>query len=238
MKKMGRRRQEIFKLVDRTVHYSLEDGIDLVKKTATAKFDESVEIAIYLNVDPTKAEQIVRGTVALPNGTGKTTRVLVVAKGEKVDEATEAGADYVGLEEYINKIQNGWFDFDVVIATPDVMGQIGKLGRVLGPRGLMPNPKSGTVTFDVAKAIQEVKAGRIEFRCDKFGVLHVAFGKSSFEKEKLLENVKTFIASILKAKPSVVKGAYVKSISLSTTMGVGIKLDINSAITAAKSLGD
>ncbi len=234
MKKMGRRRQEILKLVDRTVHYSLEEGISLIKKTATAKFDESVEISMNLNVDPKHADQIVRGTVALPNGTGKTIRVLVVAKGEKVDEATAAGADYVGLDEYIKKIQDGWFEFDVVIATPDVMGQIGRLGRVLGPRGLMPNPKSGTVTFDVAKAVQEVKAGRIEFRCDSYGILHVAFAKSSFGEKELLENVKAFIASILKARPSVVKGAYVKSVSLSTTMGAGIKIDVNSAITAAK----
>lgn len=234
MKKLSRRRQEILELVDRTVHYSLEEGISLVKKTATAKFDESVEITMNLNVNPKHADQIVRGTVALPNGTGKTVRVLVMAKGEKVDEATEAGADYVGLDEYVKKIQDGWFEFDVVIATPDVMGQIGRLGRALGPRGLMPNPKSGTVTFDVAKAVKEVKSGRIEFRCDSYGITHVAFGKASFGEQELLENVKVFIASIVKARPSVVKGAYIKSVSLSSTMGTGIKVDINSAIAAAK----
>ncbi|KAA3603019.1 MAG: 50S ribosomal protein L1 [Calditrichaeota bacterium] len=234
MKKLSRRRQEIFKLVDRTVHYSLEEGVSLVKKVATAKFDESIEISMNLNVDPKHADQIVRGTVALPNGTGKTVRVLVIAKGEKVDEATAAGADYVGLDEYVKKIQDGWFEFDVMIATPDVMGQIGKLGRALGPRGLMPNPKSGTVTFDVAKAVQEVKSGRIEFRCDSYGILHVAVGKASFGEQELFENVKSFIVSILKARPSVVKGAYVKSVSLSSTMGAGIKVDVNSAIAAAK----
>lgn len=203
----------------------LEEGIKLVKQSATAKFDESIELAIKLGVDPRKADQMVRGTVSLPHGLGKTVRVLVLAKGPKAKEAEEANADFVGFEDYIEKIKGGWAEVDVIIATPDVMSDVGKLGKILGPKGLMPNPKSGTVTFDVAAAVQEVKAGRMEFRVDKYGILHVSVGKASFAEKKLLENATTFMETVMRMKPASAKGQYVRSVALSSTMGPGIKLD-------------
>ncbi|HHM23501.1 MAG TPA: 50S ribosomal protein L1 [Bacteroidetes bacterium] len=225
--KRSKRYRKLLELVDRSKQYSLSEGVKLVKKTASANFDESVELAMRLGVDPRKADQMVRGTVSLPHGTGKQVKVLVLTKGPKAKEAEEAGADYVGFEEYIEKIKNGWADVDVIIATPDVMSEVGKLGRILGPKGLMPNPKSGTVTFDVGRAVKEVKAGRIEFRVDRYGIIHVAIGKASFDEDKLLENAKTFIETVLRLKPASAKGQYVRSIALATTMGPGIKLDRN-----------
>ncbi|MCC7430732.1 50S ribosomal protein L1 [bacterium] len=234
MKKMSRRFQEAFKLVDRTVNYSLEDAVKLAKQTATAKFDESIEISMNLGVNPKHADQVVRGTVSLPHGIGKKVRVLVLTKGQKEDEAKEAGADYAGFDEYIQKIQGGWTEVDVIVATPDVMAQVGKLGKILGPRGLMPNPKSGTVTLDVGNTVKVIKAGRIEFRCDKFGIVHAGVGKASFELHKLVENSKAFIDSIVKARPVAAKGTYVKAVSVASTMGPGIKIDSNSALASAK----
>jgi len=225
--KRSKRYRKLLEIFDRTKRYSLSEGVQLVKKTASANFDESIELAIRLGVDPRKADQMVRGTVTLPYGTGKDIKVLVLTKGPKAKEAEEAGADYVGFEEYIEKIKNGWADVDVIIATPDVMSEVGKLGRILGPRGLMPNPKSGTVTMDVGRAVREVKAGRIEFRVDRYGIIHVAIGKASFDEEKLIENAKAFIDTVLRLKPPSAKGQYVRSITLSTTMGPGIKLDRN-----------
>jgi len=226
MKKRSKRYQEVAKLIEKR-EYSLDEAIQLIKKTASAKFDETVELAIRLGVDPRRADQMVRGTVSLPHGLGKKIRVLVLTKGEKVKEAEEAGADYVGFEEYIDKIQNGWLDFDVVIATPDVMKDVGKLGKILGPRGLMPSPKSGTVTFEVGKAVQEVKAGKIDFRVDKTGIIHTGVGKASFEPDKLKENIKTLVQTIIRMKPASAKGTYLKSIYLSNTMGPGIRLVTN-----------
>ncbi|NSL52604.1 50S ribosomal protein L1 [Calidifontibacillus erzurumensis] len=226
MAKRGKRYQELAKLVDRTKAYPVQEAVELVKKTATAKFDESVEVAFRLGVDPKKADQQIRGAVVLPHGTGKTQRVLVFAKGEKIKEAEAAGADYVGDAEYINKIQQGWFDFDVVVATPDMMGEVGKLGRVLGPKGLMPNPKTGTVTFDVAKAVQDIKAGKVEYRVDKAGNIHVPIGKVSFEDAKLVENLTTIVETIQKAKPAAAKGTYMKNVTIASTMGPGIKVDV------------
>lgn len=213
---------------------NLVKAIELAKSVAFARFDETMEIAIRLGVDPRKADQMVRGTVVLPHGTGKPVRVLVFAKGEKEKEAQEAGADYVGLEEYIEKIQGGWLDFDRAIATPDVMGQVGKLGKILGPRGLMPNPKAGTVTFDVARAVQEFKGGKIEFRVDKAGIVHAPFGKASFTVEQLLENATTILESIMRAKPASSKGLYLRGITISSTMGPGVKVDINAVQTLLK----
>ena len=226
MKKRSKRYQEIAKLIEKR-EYSLDEAVQLIKKTASARFDETVELAVRLGVDPRRADQIVRGTVSLPHGLGKKVRVLVLAKGDKVKEAQEAGADYAGFEEYIEKIQNGWLDFDVVIATPDVMKDVGKLGRILGPRGLMPSPKSGTVTFDVGKAVKDVKAGKIDFRVDKTGIIHTGVGKASFEPEKLKENIKTLVQTIIRLRPPAAKGTYLKSIYLSNTMGPGIKLVTN-----------
>ncbi|MCD6116112.1 50S ribosomal protein L1 [bacterium] len=223
--KNSKRRNEMLKKIDPQKAYELQEAMTLVKENATAKFDETVELSVRLNVDPRKADQVIRGTVSLPNGTGKTVSVLVLCKETKVDEAKEAGADYVGLEEFISKIEGGWADVDAIVATPDVMKDVGKLGRVLGPRGLMPNPKAGTVTFDVGEAVTQLKAGRIEYRVDKYGNIHAAVGKASFSVESLVENVKTLLDQILKARPSVVKGKYVLSISLSSTMGPGVKLD-------------
>ncbi|NIR51066.1 50S ribosomal protein L1 [candidate division KSB1 bacterium] len=205
--------------------YSLDEAVELIKKSATAKFDESIEISINLGVDPRHADQVVRGTVSLPHGIGKEVRVLVLAKGDKEKEARENGADYVGFDEYVKKINEGWLDFDVVVATPDVMGEVGKLGKVLGPRGLMPNPKSGTVTMDVGQTVKELKAGKIEFRVDKYGILHVLVGKASFEKQKLRENIMAFIETVLRMKPASSKGQYVRKIALSSTMGPGIPVD-------------
>ncbi len=221
----GKKYLEVRNKVDRNKRYPLEEGIKLVLETARAKFDESVDLAIRLGVDPKKADQMVRGTVVLPNGTGKKVRVLVFAKGQKEKEAIEAGADYVGGEELIEKISKGWLEFDKAIATPDMMGLVSKLGKILGPRGLMPNPKVGTVTFDLEKAIKEIKAGKVEFKVEKAGVVHVPVGKASFGFQRLLENIKALLEVIIRAKPPTSKGIYLKSIALSTTMGPGIKID-------------
>ena len=226
MKKRSKRYREIARLIEKR-EYTLDEAIDLLKKTASAKFDETVEIAVRLGVDPRHADQVVRGTVSLPHGLGKEVRVLVIAKGDKAREAEEAGADYVGYEDYMEKIQQGWLDFDVVIATPDAMKDLAKLGRILGPRGLMPSPKSGTVTFDVGKTVKEVKAGKIDFRVDKTGIVHTGVGKVSFEPEKLKENIKTLVQTISRLKPPSAKGTYLRSIYLSNTMGPGIKLVTN-----------
>ncbi|EWH23363.1 50S ribosomal protein L1 [Bacillus haynesii] len=225
MAKKGKKYVEAAKLVERTKAYDVNEAIELVKKTNTAKFDATVEAAFRLGVDPRKNDQQIRGAVVLPNGTGKTQRVLVFAKGEKAKEAEAAGADYVGDADYINKIQQGWFDFDVIVATPDMMGEVGKIGRVLGPKGLMPNPKTGTVTFEVEKAVNEIKAGKVEYRVDKAGNIHVPIGKVSFEEGKLVENFATMYDTILKAKPAAAKGVYVKNVSVTSTMGPGIKVD-------------
>ncbi len=211
--------------VDRTRLYSLEEAVNLVKELSYAKFDETVDFAVNLGVDPKKSDQMVRGTVVLPHGTGKTVRVLVFAKGEKEKEARDAGADYVGAEDLVEKITKGWLDFDKVVATPDVMGMVGKLGKILGPRGLMPNPKLGTVTFDVARAIREIKAGKVEYKVEKAGIVHVPIGKVSFDSKKLYDNAVAIVESILKAKPSTSKGKYLKKISLSSTVGPGIAID-------------
>lgn len=227
--KKGKKYVEVAKLVEKNKLYSVEEAISLVKKTSTTKFDSSVEVAMNLNLDTKKADQQLRGTICLPNGTGKTKRILVIAKGPKAAEAKEAGADYVGDVDYLEKIEKeNWFDFDTLIATPDMMPQLGKLGKILGPKGLMPNPKTGTVTMDIKKAVSEVKQGRIEYRTDSYGNVHIIIGKVSFKEERLLENLKAFVSLILKTKPSVVKGTYVKNISISTTMGPGIKIDANS----------
>lgn len=213
--------------VDAAKTYTIDDAVARVKETATAKFVESVDIAVRLGVDPKKADQAVRGTVSLPHGIGREVRVLVLAKSPKDEEAKAAGADHAGLAEYVQKIQGGWADIDVIIATPDVMGEVGKLGKVLGPRGLMPNPKSGTVTADVAKAVKEVKAGKIEFRVDKAGLVHASVGKANFETKQLSDNIHAFLSTIVKLKPASAKGTYVKSIALSSTMGPGVMIDRN-----------
>ncbi|MFA6940345.1 MAG: 50S ribosomal protein L1 [Clostridiaceae bacterium] len=223
---MGKKYLESSKLVDKSVLYTSAEAVDLVVKTSKAKFDETVELAVRLGVDPRHADQQVRGAIVLPHGTGKTVRVLVFAKGDKVKEAEEAGADYVGAEEYMDKIQKqNWLEFDAVIATPDMMGLVGRLGRVLGPRGLMPNPKSGTVTFDVARALADIKAGKVEYRVDKTSIIHVPIGKSSFGVQKLMENFKVIMEAIVKAKPAAAKGQYLKSVSISSTMGPGVKIN-------------
>jgi len=211
--------------VDREKRYGLDEAVDLLSQIRTAKFDETVELAFRLGVDPRHADQMVRGSVVLPNGLGKKVRVLVFAKGQKEKEAEEAGADFVGSDDFIDKIQKGWLDFDKAIATPDMMGQVSKLGKILGPRGLMPNPKVGTVTFEVAKAVQELKAGRVEFRADKAGNVHVPVGKASFGKEKLLENINMLFEMVIRLKPPSSKGTYVKGVAISTTMSPGIKID-------------
>ena len=225
--KHGKKYTEVAKLVDRSVAYEPADAIALVKKTATAKFDETIEVHIRTGCDGRHAEQQIRGAVVLPNGTGKTVKVLVFAKGDKVNEAEAAGADYVGGEELIPKIQNdGWLDFDVVVATPDMMGVVGRLGKVLGPKGLMPNPKAGTVTMDVTKAVNDIKAGKIEYRLDKTNIVHVPVGKASFTEEALQENFNALMDAIVKAKPSALKGQYLKSITLTSTMGPGVKVSV------------
>jgi large subunit ribosomal protein L1 len=224
--KRGKRYKELAKQVDRMTAYETAEAIALVQKTATAKFDETVEMHFKLGVDSRHADQQVRGAVVLPHGTGKTKRVLVFAKGAKFDEATAAGADFVGAEDMVEKIRNeNWFDYDVVVATPDMMGVVGKLGKILGPKGLMPNPKSGTVTMDVAKAIAEIKAGKIEYRLDKTNIIHCPIGKVSFGQEKLADNVKTLMDAIIKAKPSAAKGQYLKSVTIASTMGPGIRIN-------------
>jgi len=213
--------------LDRSQRYLLEDGLSLVKETARAKFNETVEMAVRLGVDPRQADQNVRGTVSLPHGMGKTVRVLAFAKGEKEKEAQESGADFVGAEELIKKISDGWFDFDKAVATPDMMAAVGRIGKVLGPRGLMPNPKTGTVTVDIGKAVKEIKAGKLEFRVDKAGIVHVPVGKASFNPEQLIDNARAVLASILRAKPASAKGNYVRGVTVSTTMGPGIKIDLS-----------
>lgn len=225
MAKHGKKYIEAAKLIDRDASYEPLEAIELVKKASTAKFDESVEVAVRLGVDPRKQDQAVRGVVVLPHGTGKTKKVLVFAKGEKLKEAEAAGADYVGDSDMINKIQQGWFDFDVCVATPDMMAEVGKLGRILGGKGLMPNPKAGTVTFDVAKAVQEIKAGKIEYRLDKAGQIHAPIGKVSFDADKLNENLKALIDALLRAKPAAAKGVYLKNIAVSSTMGPGARVN-------------
>ncbi|MBM7580755.1 50S ribosomal protein L1 [Jeotgalibacillus terrae] len=228
MAKKGKKYQEAAKLVDRSVNYSVTEAIELAQKTSTVKFDATVEAAFRLGIDTRKNDQQIRGAVVLPNGTGKTQSVLVFAKGEKAKEAEAAGADYVGDSELVQKIQGGWFDFDVIVATPDMMGEVGKLGRVLGPKGLMPNPKTGTVTFDVEKAVNEIKAGKVEYRAEKSGIIHVPIGKVSFDQEKLVENFNAIFDVVQKAKPSSSKGTYMKSVAVTTTMGPGIKVDPSS----------
>ena len=224
MPKFGKKYQEVAKLIEDKL-YDPQEAIELVKKTATAKFDESVELAVKLGVDPKHADQQVRGAVVLPHGTGKSKRELVFAKGDKVKEAEAAGADFVGSDELVAKIQGGWADFDVAVATPDMMGTVGRLGKILGPRGLMPNPKVGTVTLDLTRAINEIKAGKIEYRTDKAGNIHAPIGKVSFDAEKLLENFQTLIDTLNKVKPAAAKGQYMRSISVSATMGPGIKVN-------------
>jgi large subunit ribosomal protein L1 len=225
---MGKKLRTAEEKIDRNVEYSLEDAVAKVKELAYAKFDETVDLAFNLGVDPRKSDQMVRGTVLLPHGTGKAVRVLVFAKGEKEREAREAGADYVGAEDIVEKITKGWLDFDKVVATPDIMGVVGRLGKILGPRGLMPNPKLGTVTFDVGKAVKEIKAGKVEYKAEKAGVVHVPIGKVSFDQQKLVENARAIIDSVNRAKPSTSKGKYLRKLAISSTMGPGLKIDVNS----------
>ncbi len=226
MPKRGKKYQDSLKLVDRSNLYDVNEAIELVQKTAVANFDETIELAVRLGVDPRHADQQVRGTVVLPHGTGRTERILVFAKGEKAKEAEEAGADYVGGEELMKKIQDeNWFEFDVVVATPDMMGVVGRIGRVLGPKGLMPNPKAGTVTFEVAQAVQEIKAGKVEYRVDKAAIINVPIGKKSFGTEKLTENFKTLMSAIIRSKPAAAKGRYLRSVTVSSTMGPGIRVN-------------
>jgi len=231
MAKRGKKYRQAAELIDPDMEYTIEEACDMVKKTSTAKFNESVDLDLRLGVDPRHADQMVRGTVSLPHGTGKTVRVLAFVNEAKEEEAKEAGADYVGLDVYIEKIENGWADIDVIIATPDVMGKIGKLGRQLGPRGLMPNPKSGTVTMDIASAIKEFKSGKIDFRVDKAGILHTSIGKADFDANELRENAKSFLQTIMKMRPASAKGQYIKSAFMSTTMGPSIQLS-RSSITS------
>jgi len=223
--KPGKKRAGALQKPDKSRRYALSEAVSLVKELAFANFDESVDLAVRLGVDPKHADQMVRGAVVLPHGTGKTNRVLVFAKGEKVAEAEAAGADFIGADDLVAKINDGWLDFDTVIATPDMMGQVGRLGRVLGPRGLMPNPKVGTVTFDVSKAVREAKAGKVEFRVEKAGIVHAQVGKRSFGETELVGNVKSLVGALVKAKPPAAKGIYLRSITLSSTMGPGIKVD-------------
>lgn len=229
MAKRGKRYLEARKLVDRDKLYEVEEAVEMVKQTSKAKFDETVEVAVRLGVNPKHADQIVRGSVVLPHGTGKSRKVLVFAKGDKAKEAEQAGADFVGAEEIVSRIENGWLDFDVAVATPDMMGMVGKLGKILGPRGLMPNPKAGTVTFNVAEAVKEIKAGKIEFRTDKAGVVHAPIGKVSFSSGSLSENLRTFVDTLVRAKPAAAKGQYLRSITVSSTMGPGIRVNPVSA---------
>lgn len=235
MPKHGKNYREMAAAIDRQKMYDPSEAMNLIKSISKAKFDESVEASIRLGVDPRHADQQIRGAVVLPHGTGRTVRVAVFAKGEKAKEAEEAGADVVGAEDLIENITKGWLEFDVAVATPDMMGAVGKLGRVLGPKGLMPNPKTGTVTFEVAKAIREIKAGKVEYRVDKTGIVHVPIGKVSFDADKLIENFKTLYDVILKAKPATAKGTYVKSVVLSSTMGPGVKISPSLAAAAGPS---
>jgi len=226
MSGMGKSYRKVLDKVDRTQRYQLEDSLKLVKETARAKFDETVDLAIRLGVDPRQADQNIRGTVALPHGMGKTVRVLAFAKGEKEREAQEAGADFIGNDELIKKISEGWLEFDKAVATPDMMAAVGRIGKILGPRGLMPNPKTGTVSLDIGKAVREIKAGKLEFRVDKAGIVHVPVGRASFSAEQLIDNAKMVLLTILRAKPASAKGNYVKGVTVATTMGPGIKIDL------------
>ena len=221
----GKRYDNNFKTIDRNIEYSLDDAVKIIKETSPAKFDETIDISINLGVDPRHADQIVRGTVSMPNGTGKEVSILVLAKGDLVEKAIEAGADFAGSDEFLEKIKSGWTSVDVIISTPEMMPELGKLGRILGPRGLMPNPKTGTVTNDIEKAVIEIKSGKIEFKVEKNGIVHVGVAKMSFEKEKIIQNISAFIDAINKAKPSGVKGIYMKKVTLSSTMSPGIKID-------------
>lgn len=225
MAKVGKKYQEALKAFDRTAYYEPEEALEIVKANAKAKFDETIEAAFKLGIDTRHADQQIRGAVVLPNGTGKTRSVLVFAKGEKAKEAELAGADFVGAEDMIAKIQEGWLDFEVAVATPDMMGMVGKLGRILGPKGLMPNPKTGTVTFDVARAIKEIKAGKIEYRAEKAGIIHAPIGKASFPVEKLLENFRTLAETIMKARPAAAKGQFMRSVTVTSTMGPGVRIN-------------
>ncbi|MDP3048654.1 MAG: 50S ribosomal protein L1 [Thermodesulfovibrionales bacterium] len=230
---MGKKIKEAREKVERGKEYSIEDAIGLVKKASFTKFNETVDMAVNLGIDAKKTDQMVRSAVVLPHGTGKQVRVVVFAKGEKEKEARDAGADYVGAEDLVEKIQQGWFDFDKVVATPDIMGLVGKLGKLLGPRGLMPNPKLGTVTFDLAKAVKEIKAGKIEYKTEKAGLIHVPIGKVSFDDQKLIENAMAVIDAIIKAKPPTSKGKYLRKVAVSSTMGPGVKIDV-ARLTAVK----
>ena len=225
MAKRGKKYQEAAKLVDHNKKYSLQEAVELVKKTSTVKFDATVEVAFRLNIDPRKADQNIRGAVSLPSGTGKTVRVLVIARSAKAKEGLDAGADYAGDVEYLEKIKNGWFEFDMIIATPDMMGELGKLGRILGPKGLMPNPKTGTVTMNIESTVKEFKAGKVEYRADKVGNVQAPVGKVSFTEDALMENVKTIYRQLMRVKPQTVKGVYMLSANITSTMGPGIKLD-------------
>lgn len=227
MKKRGKAYQAALTKVDRGQRYLLEEALHLARQAVRAKFDETVEMAVRLGVDPRQADQNVRGTVTLPHGMGKAVRVLAFAKGEKEKEAQEAGADFVGGEDLVKKITDGWLDFDKAVATPDMMGAVGRIGKILGPRGLMPNPKTGTVSLEIGKAVKEIKAGKLEFRVDKAGIIHVPIGKASFEDEKLIDNARAVLNSILRAKPASAKGNYIRGVTVSTTMGPGIKIDLS-----------
>ena len=227
MSRLSKGRKEALENIDLEKQYSVSDACKLVKQNSSEKFDASIDLSVRLGVDPKQANQMVRGVVTLPHGTGKKLKVLALVSADKADEATEAGADYVGMDDYIEKIKSGWTDIDVIITMPSIMGKIGSLGRVLGPRGLMPNPKSGTVTLDVGKAVEDVKKGKIDFKVDKFGIIHAAIAKVSFDVEKVSENVSELLDAILKLKPSAAKGVYFRSVTLSSTMGVGVSIDVN-----------
>ena len=226
---MGKKYNTAIKNIDTTKQYKLEEAIEMVKRSAYTKFDETVDLAVNLGVDPKKSDQMVRGTVVLPHGIGKKVRVLAFVKGEKAKEAADAGADYVGAEDFIEKINGGWLEFDKAVATPDLMGMVSKLGKILGPRGLMPNPKTGTVTFDIGKAVKEIKAGKVDYKIEKAGIVHVPIGKVSFDSQKLYENAKTVLDAIVKAKPASSKGKYLKKLSVSSTMGTGVSVDVSEA---------
>ena len=226
---MGKKYNTAIKNIDTTKQYKLQEAIEMVRKSAYTKFDETVDLAVNLGVDPKKSDQMVRGTVVLPHGIGKKVRVLAFVKGEKAKEAADAGADYVGAEDFIEKINGGWLEFDKAVATPDLMGMVSKLGKILGPRGLMPNPKTGTVTFDIGKAVKEIKAGKVDYKTEKAGIVHVPIGKVSFDSQKLYENAKTVLDAIVKAKPASSKGKYLKKLSVSSTMGTGVSVDVSEA---------
>jgi len=227
---MGKKYKAVIEKIDTTKQYKLQDAIEMVKQLAYAKFDETVDLAVNLGVDPKKTDQMVRGTVVLPHGIGKKVRVVAFAKGEKAKEAAEAGADYVGAEDIVEKINEGWLEFDKAVATPDLMGMVSKLGKILGPRGLMPNPKTGTVTFDIGKAIKEIAAGKVEYKTEKAGIMHIPIGKVSFSSQKLLENARAVLGAIIKAKPPSSKGKYLKKLSISSTMGVGVAVDVEQLV--------